>query len=120
VIYFSIKNKKDIDKDLSILLPTINIKMNKFYALLYLLHNNSYFRTVFYYRIGSITSLLIEWYRPGCRSFIIFKTTKIEGGILFAHPYSTILNAKYIGSNFYSDILQLWVIKEIIQIDQLF
>jgi serine acetyltransferase len=99
-VYCLSKNKNNIDKDLDILLSVINIRLSKSYGLLYLLHNNSYFRTVFYYRIGSILSMLIEWYRPGCRSFIISKTAKIEGGILFAHPYSTILNAEYIGSNF--------------------
>jgi serine O-acetyltransferase len=43
---------------------------------------------------------MIGWWRPGCKYFIISKTTKIGGGILFAHPYSTIINAESIGENF--------------------
>lgn len=69
-------------------------------TLLFLLHNNSYFRSLFYYRIGPVRTLLIGWYRPGNRYFILSWRTKIEGGFYFAHPYATILNAERIGENF--------------------
>lgn len=69
-------------------------------ALLYLLHNNRYFRTLFYYRIGAAKALLIGWWRPGDRYFQISYTTKIGKGFLFAHPYSTVINAESIGDNF--------------------
>ena len=68
--------------------------------LLYLLHNNRYYRSLFYFRIGPIWSLLISWYRPGDRYFIIPKEVKIGEGLLMAHPYATVLNAKSIGKNF--------------------
>lgn len=67
---------------------------------LYFLHNNSYYRKVFYYRVGPVFSLLISWLRPGCSTFIIPDSTKLGEGMLFAHPYSTVLNAKSIGNNF--------------------
>ncbi len=47
-----------------------------------------------------IASLLIGWYRPGDKYFIISKTCKIGKGCLIAHPYATILNADEIGDNF--------------------
>ena len=55
---------------------------------------------MFYYRIGPVASLLIGWWRPGDRYFIISKTTKIGPGVKVAHPYATIINAESIGENF--------------------
>lgn len=69
-------------------------------SLLYLLHNDRYYRKLFYYRIGPIWSLLISWYRPGDRYFLISQTTKIGEGISIRHPYATIINAESIGDNF--------------------
>lgn len=68
--------------------------------LLYLLHNNAYFRTLFYYRIGAVKALLISWYRPGDRYFSISKTTKIGKNFQILHPYATIINAERIGEYF--------------------
>lgn len=69
-------------------------------VLLDLLHNNRYYRTVFYHRIGPTLALLIEWCRPGDRYFTIGKTVKIGKGFWFAHPYATVLAADSIGDNF--------------------
>ena len=69
-------------------------------GLLYLLHNDRYFRVLFYHRIGPVPKLLISWWRPGDRYFIISATTSIGPGVKIAHPYATILNAKSIGRNF--------------------
>ena len=76
------------------------INLSGVWGLLYLLHTNRYFRTLFYYRIGPVASLLIGWWRPGDRYFIISKTTKIGPGVKVAHPYATIINAESIGKNF--------------------
>lgn len=78
----------------------LNIRVSGVIALLFFLHNDAYFRSLFYYRIGPIASLLIGWYRPGDKYFIISKTLKMQGGFLLAHPYATILNAESIGKNF--------------------
>ncbi len=69
-------------------------------ALLYFLHNNEYFRSLFYYRIGPVAALLISWWRPGCSSFIVPYSTYIGENMLIAHSYSTVLNAESIGDNF--------------------
>lgn len=79
----------------------INISLPLWLLLIYLLHNNRYFRSLFYYRIGPVWDLFISWYRPGDRYFIIPKETKVGEGLLMAHPYSTVLNAESIGRNFY-------------------
>lgn len=78
----------------------INIKLSSFVACLYLLHNNSYFRSLFYYRIGPAKALFISWWRPGDKYFNISYQTKIGKGFHFYHPYSTVINAKSIGENF--------------------
>lgn len=77
-----------------------NIHPNKWISLLYLLHTNGYFRSLFYYRIGPIATAMISWYRPGDKYFRISYRTKIGKGVLLLHPYSTILNAESIGDNF--------------------
>lgn len=69
--------------------------------LLYFLHNNPYYRNLFYFRIGAERALLIQWYRPGDKYFIFSQTTKIGKGFYFTHPYSTIINADTIGDNFH-------------------
>ena len=92
---------KIIASDLRRYTKQINIKLPLWLLLIYLLHNNRYFRSLFYFRIGPVWDLLISWYRPGDRYFIISKETKIGEGLLMAHPYSTVLNAESIGKNFY-------------------
>lgn len=100
IVYLSSSKKNLIKKDLEELSSKINIRLSTSLSLLFFLHNNSYFRTLFYHRIGAIWSFFISWWRPGFKDFIISKTTTIGGGVLFAHPYATILNAESIGKNF--------------------
>lgn len=78
----------------------VKINMPIWIFFIYMLHNNRYYRSLFYYRIGPVWSLLISWYRPGNRYFTIAKDMPIGGGLLMAHPYATILNAESIGCNF--------------------
>lgn len=68
--------------------------------LLDMLHNNRYYRVLFYHRIGAIASAAISWYRPGDKYFRIRTGMSIGEGMWIAHPYSTILNAERIGKNF--------------------
>lgn len=99
LIYTLSKQKKVIDTDVQ-QTGTRGLGLKGFPAFLFLLHNERYFRNVFYFRIGPILASMISWIRPGDRYFIISKTTVIGPGIRISHPYSTILNADKIGSNF--------------------
>lgn len=99
-IYFLSKHYNLINSDIAALKLQLKISLPNWIAILFFLHNNSYYRSLFYYRIGPVLSLIISWWRPGNRYFIIPDSTKISGGLLFAHPYSTILNAESIGKNF--------------------
>ncbi len=78
----------------------ISLNLRDGLAFLFLIHNNRYFRSLFYYRIGPVCTMLIGWWRPGDRYFQISYSTKIGKGVLIAHPYSTIINAESIGDNF--------------------
>ena len=89
-----------INSDLDVLSYQVNLKLSHITLLIFLLHNNRFFRTVFYHRIGPILSALIEWYTPGDRHFIIGKTVKIGNRFWFTHPYGTVLAANSIGDIF--------------------
>ena len=100
ILYAISKNKKLIESDVSVLKKKLSIRINTIFGVLFFLHNNPYFRVVFYHRLGPISSLFIEWIRPGSSTFIISKTTIIDSGFNLVHPYSTIINAEHIGKNF--------------------
>lgn len=79
---------------------TIGLELPYCLALLFLLHNNAFFRKLFYYRIGAVKALLIGWYRPGDKYFSISKTMTLGHSCQILHPYATVLNAESIGDNF--------------------
>ena len=92
--------KNIIDSDLKAISSQLNIRLPRIVQLLYQLHNNRYFRHVFYYRMGPVFDLLVSWYRPGDKYLWIPFSTKVGKGLKYAHPYSTVLNAESIGDNF--------------------
>lgn len=92
--------KRLIISDIETIKGQVSLKLPNLILLLYFLHNNSYYRTLFYHRLGPVISLLIGWWRPGNKYFIIPAGTKIGKNFWMAHPYSTVLNADSIGDNF--------------------
>lgn len=100
IVYICIKSKNFIDSDLIAIKDQIALDLPLTLQLLFHLHNNRYFRNVFYHRIGVIKSALIGWYRPGDRYFTIGKSCYIGKSFWFAHPYATIIAANSIGDNF--------------------
>lgn len=101
LLFFFCENKREIIKgDLDVLRQRFRINLNDVMSLLYFLHNNSYYRVVFYHRAGYLFSFFWGWYRPGDKMFMIPRSTILKKGIYCAHPYSTILNAESIGENF--------------------
>lgn len=94
------KNKKLILQDLyKIETPQIGIKL--YFDLSKELLLNRYFRTLFYFRTSGMFSKILRVFFPRHPSFIIDINTKIKGGVILAHPYSTIINAESIGENLY-------------------
>lgn len=78
----------------------LSLKLSISLSFIYYIHNDRYFRTLFYHRIGPALAMLIGWWRPGDRYFVISKTTQIGEGAYFAHSFATEINAKSIGKNF--------------------
>ncbi len=93
--------KSDVNKDLLRYKEHFHYEgcPNIFY-LLYLLTIDSYYRQIFYKRIGPIASTLISWYHPGNKYFAISKDMCLGGGFMAYHSYATVLNAESIGVNF--------------------
>lgn len=92
--------KELIFSDLNAIGNQVELKLPIWLLFLYMLHNNRYYRTIFYHRIGAALTAMIGWYRPGDKYFSIANSTKIGKGIWIAHPFATILNADSIGDNF--------------------
>lgn len=102
LVFYSCRGKRMlIISDLIAMSEQIDIKLPICMQLLYQLHTNRYYRTLFYHRIGSVLTVVIGWYRAGDRYFAIANKTKIGKGMWIAHPYATVLNAKSIGDNFH-------------------
>lgn len=102
IVYFFSKNRKAIDEDVKKAMEIANMEplgKYKLLSLLCLLHTDSFFRIVFYYRIGIVAKTLIGWYRPGDKSFILTHNTKIGAGIGYYHPLTTMISAVSIGKN---------------------
>lgn len=100
VIFLFSANKCSIIEDVKKAMDKTSIHIPTILCLIFKLHTDRYFRTIYYHRIGPICSTLIGWYRPGDRYFIISKTTKVGSGMYCPHPYATIINANQVGSNF--------------------
>lgn len=100
VCYLTSGARKKIDADTERMMTKIPFRLSAGMRLIYFLHNNRYFRVLFYHRIGAVMAAAISWIRPGDRYLSISKTTTIGPGVLLAHPYATIINADRIGDNF--------------------
>ncbi|MFH6769257.1 hypothetical protein V8G56_10955 [Gaetbulibacter aquiaggeris] len=95
------RNRVDINKDIDRWANAQNKSGSKASLLLNLLAYSSDFRTIFYFRNRGIISSVLNLYCPKEKYFRIDISTKLGGGVLTGHPYSTILNAESIGENFY-------------------
>ena len=101
ILYRMSKNRDDIDKDILRWADARGMKGSKISLLLSFLADSSDFRTIFYFRNRGVFARILNLYCRREKYFRIDLTTKLGGGILTGHPYSTILNANSIGENFY-------------------
>lgn len=76
-------------------------KLKIFFDLLQRLASDSYFRTLFYFRTRGFLSNVLRILFPRDKRFTIDVNTKLGGGVILAHPYSSIINADTIGDNLY-------------------
>ena len=101
LVYYLSGNKLLIDSDLHKYDYKTDSKLPLIIVLVFLLHNNPWYRVTFYYRIGPIWKWLIGWIRPGDMTFMIPPHTQIGPGFRQEHAYATVLNADTIGKNFF-------------------
>lgn len=100
LLVYLILKPKGLSQDLTVMAKKVNLDIPLQLVFIYLVHNDSYFRSLFYYRIGPVLSLLISWWRPGNKYLIISRSMKLGGGVEVLHAFSSILNAESIGENF--------------------
>ncbi len=101
LLYMNSKNKEDIDKDIERWAEAKGMHKGKISLLLDFLAYSPDFRTIFYFRNRGLIAHVLNLYCRKEKYFRIDISTKLGGGILTGHPYSTILNADAIGENFY-------------------
>jgi len=95
--YLLSKERLKIDKDIFVQ----NKKCNKKNGLLWYLHNDEFFRNIFYYRLKNCKVLpVLKFLCKPQQSFCISDKCNIGGGINYAHPLCCFINAKSIGENF--------------------
>lgn len=97
VLYLFSKNKTIIQEDVMRQIDKRTVSFKGIMALMYVLLVDRYFRNLFYIRVGWI-SWICSWYLRPCPTFYLCRN--IGPGAYFAHPFSTIINAKSIGRNF--------------------
>lgn len=100
-LYLTSKNRGDIDKDIDRWATVRKMNKSKISLLLDFLSMSPDFRSIFYFRNRGILASMLNLYCRKEKYFRIDMSTKLGGGILTGHPYSTILNADSIGENFY-------------------
>lgn len=100
ILIYLLARPAGLKEDLETMGKAHRLNSAPFWQFLYFIHNDSYFRNLFYHRIGPVKGLIIGWWRPGNKYLVISKTTKIGGGVLLLHPFSTVIHADSIGVNF--------------------
>lgn len=93
-------NRHNHNKDIKANYHNLKMQISYFCSFIYLLHNNKYYRTLFYHRTGPIFKFFFGWYRPGSKYFQIANSCQLDYGIALYHPYCTIINADKIGEGF--------------------
>lgn len=86
MVVYLLWKRKVLNSDIVRLKKQINIALPNWLAVLYFLHNNSYYRSVFYHRIGPVLSLGIGWWRPRNHYFIIPDSTTVGGAFYLPIP----------------------------------
>lgn len=101
LVLFCRKNLKEYAySDANVMAKRLDIKIHNWNAFIYFLHNNAFFRKLFYHRCGQIVKLIIGWWRPGDKYFTINAVTKIGKNCELLHPVCSRINAVSIGDNF--------------------
>lgn len=97
ILYKYHHNHALINEDLERYRQEYSISFSNTKLLVHLLKHYKFFRNQFYLRLHPLDKL-ISWYLRK-DSTLTMIVGSISGGLLFHHPFSTILNANHIGRN---------------------
>ncbi len=100
ILFNNSKVKKLIEEDIQrwLVVLGINKPISNSRALIFLLKYHKPFRNVYYIRINK-TKRLLKLIAQEYSGFYFLKSTKLKGGLFLYHPFSTIINARYLGKN---------------------
>lgn len=101
ILFLFSSEKEKIIADIYTPKPPVKNTFRILYDLSYMLCQKKVFRTLFYFRTKGFFANFLRIFYPKDPYFIIDVHTKIGAGLRLVHPYSTILNAEYIGDNCY-------------------
>ncbi|WP_067149403.1 serine acetyltransferase [Pseudotamlana agarivorans] len=101
LLFLNHKNKDVIIDDLYALEPREYSSTKIALRLTSTLAQNKYFRTLFYFRTRGLFTNLLRLIYPRDNRLTIDVRTTIAGGVILAHPYSSIINAEKVGKNLY-------------------
>lgn len=90
--------KKAIKEDVIFFMDHHKLKYSLYQAYL-AIFGDRFYRSILYHRLGRI-SKVTSWYIPSESTFVVAKNCKMEGGILAAHSFASVINAKSIGTGF--------------------
>lgn len=90
--------KNTIKEDVIFFRDRYELKYSLYHTYL-AIFGDRFYRSILYHRLGRV-SKLASWCLPSESTFVVAKNCKMEGGILAAHSFATVLNAKSIGSGF--------------------
>ncbi len=101
LLFISSKEKQTIIEDIYANGKEIRKGLKLYIDLTRELAQNKYFRTLFYFRVRGFFSQILRVFYPKDNRLTIDINSTIGGGVILAHPYSTIINAESIGRNLY-------------------
>ncbi|WP_317171465.1 serine acetyltransferase [Tamlana sp. I1] len=101
LLFLNHKNKELIIEDIYALKPKRKSSLHMAYDLTASLAESKYFRTLFYFRTRGFFTNILRLFYPKENRLTIDINSNIDGGVILAHPYSSIINAKSIGKNLY-------------------
>lgn len=96
--YFRSSQKEIIKQEVIHVLVCYKVNLSPIIGLIWALHRNPYFLTLFYYRIGQSRAYLCSFFKQESSTLEIY--CEQMGTTKMFHPFSAIVNAKRIGNNF--------------------
>ena len=100
LIYSLSSNKKLVHADIERWRKVTRLKYSWYGSFIYFLMAHREFRNLFYYRVGGIMYILLNFILPKMNTlFIHTPPGKIGKGLFIHHGFATIISAKEIGDN---------------------